>query len=123
MWIGPRRSDVPESRRRRVQRKAGDAAAMRSATMSLDIFSLRERPDLISLVFAERLDAVWPEFMQHDAAASLYFGRSAFNNYLDHAFAGLVDGEVVGRAFGVPLALGIEGRTELPDSGWDQVIR
>ena len=91
--------------------------------MKLDIFSLRERPDLIAAVFAEDLNTVWPEFMRHDAAAKLYFGQSIFCNYLDYAFAGLVDGEVVGRAFGVPFAFGVEDRAELPDGGWDQVIR
>lgn len=91
--------------------------------MSLEIFSLRERSDLIPLVFAPDLQAIWPEFMQHDAAAKLYFGRSIFSHYLDYAFAGLVDGEVVGRAFSVPFAFNVEGRTELPDGGWDQVIR
>jgi len=91
--------------------------------MKLEIFCLRERPDLVSSVFADHMDAIWPEFMQHDAAAKLYFGQSAFGNYLDYAFAGLVDGEVVGRAFSIPFALGIEGRSDLPDGGWDQVIR
>ena len=91
--------------------------------MSLQIFSLRERPDLVPLVFSDEMDAIWPEFMQHDVAAKLYFGRSVFHNYHDYAFAGLVDGEVVGRAFAVPFAFNVEGRTELPDGGWDQVIR
>jgi GNAT superfamily N-acetyltransferase len=91
--------------------------------MSLEIFSLRERPDLRPLVFAEDLQAVWPEFMQRDAAAQLYFGEAVFCNYLDYAFAGLVDGKVVGRAFAVPFAFNVEGRTELPDGGWDEVIR
>jgi GNAT superfamily N-acetyltransferase len=91
--------------------------------MNLEILSLRERPDLIPLVFSEDLQAVWPEFMRHDAAAKLYFGRSVFIDYLDYAFAGLVDGEVVGRAFSVPFAFNVEGRAELPDGGWDQVIR
>ncbi|HLZ06458.1 MAG TPA: hypothetical protein VKR55_30465 [Bradyrhizobium sp.] len=61
--------------------------------------------------------------MQHDAAAKLYFGRSVFPSYLDYAFAGLVDGEVVGRAFAVPFAFGVDDRNELPGGGWDQVIR
>jgi hypothetical protein len=59
--------------------------------MNIEILSLRERPDLIPLVFSEDLQAVWPEFMRHDAAAKLYFGRSIFTDYLDYAFAGLVD--------------------------------
>ena len=36
---------------------------------------------------------------------------------------GLEDGQVVARAFSVPFCFGIEGRTELPDAGWDAVIR
>src|SRR5215813_1139257 len=92
-------------------------------TVNLEIFSLRQRRDLVPAVFADDLDAVWPEYMQHDAAAKLYFGRGAFDGYLDYAFAGLIDGKVVGRAFAVPFAFGVEGRTELPDGGWDQVIR
>jgi GNAT superfamily N-acetyltransferase len=91
--------------------------------MDLQIFSLRQRPDLIPLVFSGDLEAVWPEFMRQDRTAALYFGESVFSSYLDYAFAALVDGEVVGRAFAVPFAFGVEGRTELPDGGWDQVIR
>lgn len=91
--------------------------------MNLEIFSLRERPELRPLVFSEELQTVWPEFMRHDAAAELYFGSSVFDVYLDYAFAGLVDGKVVARAFSVPFAFNVEGRTELPDGGWDQVIR
>jgi GNAT superfamily N-acetyltransferase len=91
--------------------------------MSLDIFSLRDRPDLAPLVFAEALQSVWPEYMRHDAAAELYFGSSAFADYLDYAFAGLIGGEVVARAFAVPFAFDVEGRNELPDGGWDEVIR
>jgi GNAT superfamily N-acetyltransferase len=91
--------------------------------MNLEIFSLRDRPDLRALVFGESLEAVWPEYMRHDATAKLYFDPSNFDHYLDYAFAGLADGKVVGRAFSVPFALGVEGRTDLPDGGWDQVIR
>ena len=91
--------------------------------MNLEIFSLRERPDLCPRVFSQDLQAVWPEFMRHDATAKLYFDPSIFVDYLDYAFGGLVDGEVVGRAFSIPFAFNVEGRTELPDGGWDQVIR
>jgi hypothetical protein len=57
------------------------------------------------------------------AAARLYFAPWIFDRYLDHAFAGVTDGKVVARAFCVPFAINTEGRTELPDHGWDQVIR
>ena len=91
--------------------------------MKLEIFSLRDRPDLVDAVFSRDLEAVWPEFMRHDRVASFYYGPSVFHNYHEYAFAGVIDGEVVGRACAVPFAFNFEGRTELPDGGWDQVIR
>src|SRR6266478_5761601 len=91
--------------------------------MGLEIFTLRERPDLRSLIFASDLQSVWPEFMTQSAAAELYFAPWMFDRYLDYAFAGVADGKVVARAFSVPFAFNTDGRTELPDGGWDQVIR
>jgi GNAT superfamily N-acetyltransferase len=91
--------------------------------MALEIFTLRERPDLRPQIFASELRSVWPEFMQHSAAADLYFAPGFFERYFDYAFAGLADGKVVARAFSVPFAFNTDGRTELPDGGWDQVIR
>jgi hypothetical protein len=91
--------------------------------LGLEIFSLRERPDLRPLDFGSDLQSVWPEFMRHSAAARLYFAPWIFDRYLDHAFAGVTDGKVVARALCVPFAINTEGRTELPDHGWDQVIR
>ena len=90
--------------------------------MALEIFTLRERPDLRPLIFSD-LESVWPEFMRHDAAAHLYFAPSMFDRYLDYAFAGVAGGKVVARAFSVPFAFNIDGRAELPDGGWDEVIR
>jgi GNAT superfamily N-acetyltransferase len=91
--------------------------------MGLEIFSLRERPDLRPPVFSSDLQSVWPKFMHHSAAAKLYFAPWIFDRYLDYAFAGLADGKVVARAFCVPFAFNTDGRTELPDGGWDQIIR
>jgi len=91
--------------------------------MGLEIFTLRERPDLRPLIFASELDSVWPEFMRHDPVAQLYFAPSILDHYLDYAFAGVADGKVVARAFSVPFAFHIDGRAELPDGGWDEVIR
>jgi GNAT superfamily N-acetyltransferase len=91
--------------------------------MGLEIFTLRERPDLRPLIFASELDSVWPEFMRQDPVAQLYFAPSILDHYLDYAFAGVADGKVVARAFSVPFAFHIDGRAELPDGGWDEVIR
>ena len=91
--------------------------------MGLEIHTLRERPDLRPLIFAADLQSVWPEFTRHDAAAGLYYAPSMLDRYLDYAFAGVVDAKVVARAFSVPFAFNTEDRAELPDGGWDEVIR
>ena len=93
----------------------------------LELVSLRARPDLMAQVFSGPMQAAWPEFMQHDTTAQLYFGRPHLDACLDTAFA-VVDPArpevAVGRAFAVPFAFDdVPGRTELPDSGWDGVIR
>jgi hypothetical protein len=91
--------------------------------MNLEIFTLRERPELRPLVFASELESLWPEYMRNDPTAHLYFASSIFDHYLDYAFAGVAGGKVVARAFSVPFAFHVEGRNELPDAGWDEVIR
>jgi GNAT superfamily N-acetyltransferase len=91
--------------------------------MPLQVFTLRERPDLRPVVFsADFGPAIWPEYMLHDLAARLYFPPPFLDHFLDYALVG-VDGEqVVARAFSVPFALNIPDRLELPDGGWDEVI-
>jgi GNAT superfamily N-acetyltransferase len=92
--------------------------------MALDVVTLRERPDLRNATFADDMQlATWPEFMRHDPVADLYFATSALDRYLDFVLVGLEGGQVVARAFSVPFTFEIEGRTELPDAGWDAVIR
>ncbi len=92
----------------------------------LELVALRARPDLLAQVFAPDIQGTWPEFMQHDPTALLYFGKPHLDAHLDTAFA-VVDPArpdvAVGRAFAVPFAFGIPGREELPDAGWDGVIR
>ena len=58
---------------------------------------------------------------QRVEVALLHVGRAPVSG--GEGDCGLVAGEVVGRAFGVPFAFSAEGHTELPDDGWDQVIR
>src|SRR6476646_2492597 len=94
-----------------------------SRVMTLQIFTLRERPDLRPVVFSHEFESLWPEFMGHDVAAKLYFEPTAFDSYLDYAFAVIAAHKVVARAFSVPFAVKVDGRTELPDGGWDAVIR
>src|SRR5262245_22335131 len=92
--------------------------------MSLRVFTLRQRPELRSAVFSDPfLPPFWPEYMMHDPAARLYFEAPFLDAYLDYALVALDDDTVMARAFSVPFAFNIPGRTELPDGGWDEVIR
>ncbi|MGB9369847.1 MAG: hypothetical protein WCE79_27955 [Xanthobacteraceae bacterium] len=92
--------------------------------MTLQIVTLSERPDLRAAIFADAMQgSLWPEFMRHDPVADLYFSGAALDRYLDFVLVGLEDGHVVARAFSVPFCFNIAGRTELPDAGWDAVIR
>jgi GNAT superfamily N-acetyltransferase len=90
----------------------------------MQIVTLAERPDLRPAIFADAIQhSAFPEFMRHDPVADLYYGRGALDRYLDFVLAGLDGDEVVARAFSVPFCFGLEGRFELPDAGWDAVIR
>ena len=92
--------------------------------MTLEIVTLRERPELRSLIFADHFQqALFPEFMRHDPVAWLYYAPHCLDRYLDYVLVGRLGGEVVARAFSVPFRLGDEDRHELPDGGWDAVIR
>jgi GNAT superfamily N-acetyltransferase len=92
--------------------------------MSLQIVTLAERPDLRAAIFADELQlSAFPEFMRHDPVADLYYASAALDRYLDFVLVGLLGDRVVARAFSVPFAFDIEGRGELPDAGWDAVIR
>jgi GNAT superfamily N-acetyltransferase len=92
--------------------------------MPLQVFTLRERPELRPVVFAASFSlAIGPEYMLHDPAARLYYPPPFLDRYLDFALAGVDGDEVVARAFSVPFAFGMPDRAELPDGGWDEVIR
>jgi GNAT superfamily N-acetyltransferase len=92
--------------------------------MVLEISTLRQHPNRRREIFSAAFQPpFWPEFLLHDPAASFYFAAPFFDRYIDYAFAVVESGVVVGRAFSVPFAFNIEGRHELPDGGWDEVIR
>jgi GNAT superfamily N-acetyltransferase len=92
--------------------------------MAFEVFTLKERPDLRSGIFAAAFrPPFFPEFMVHDPTAQLYFATPFFDAYFEFAFAATDGGEIVARAFSVPFAFNIEARRELPDGGWDEVIR
>ena len=87
----------------------------------VEVVRFVDRPDLAGAFWA--LTDLWPPFMLADPIGDLYFSRLAAHP--DHVLLALGrDDEVLGRALGVPFALGADvGRSELPASGWDGVIR
>jgi GNAT superfamily N-acetyltransferase len=92
------------------------------------VATLRERPELLPQLFSAEFNAGLPEFMRHDRTAMLYYGDAALDRYADFALA-VVDRDrperAIARAFSVPVAFrdGTAGRNELPDGGWDEIIR
>jgi hypothetical protein len=93
----------------------------------LVVVTLAERPDLRGKVFGPEVQSAVPEFMRHDPNGALYYGNTALDRYLEYGLVAVDPKEPdrpIARAFCVPFAFrGDEGRDELPEGGWDAVIR
>jgi GNAT superfamily N-acetyltransferase len=94
----------------------------------LTVATFAERPDLLGEVFSPEIQSAVPEFMRHDPVAALYYGDGRLDRYREFGLVAVDPAQPdrpVARAFSVPFALrdGISGHEELPDSGWDAVIR
>jgi GNAT superfamily N-acetyltransferase len=94
-----------------------------TAVVQVSIVTLAQRPDLEGPMW--QLSSAWPEFTLWDPTAALYFNRVArlFPQYALVAVSPEAPGRVLARGFSVPFAFGEGHRTELPDHGWDAVIR
>ncbi|MFD0367903.1 N-acetyltransferase [Streptomyces sp. NPDC127114] len=99
--------------------------------MDLHITTLAERPELAGPLWG--MKDLWPEFMMYDPVGWANVGRivADFPEYVLVATDGPTEpatddvhphGKVVARALSVPFALQAEGRGELPDTGWDQIL-
>lgn len=89
--------------------------------MALLITTVAERPELRGQMGGPTWVDAWPEFMNHDPTADLYYGDTSA--WMDHIVVGTLDGEVVAKGYTVGFAFPTEHRTELPAHGWDAVIR
>ena len=94
----------------------------------LAVATFAQRPDLLGKVFGPEIQSAVPEFMRHDSVAGLYYGDGQLDRYLEFGLAAFDPAQPdrpVARAFSVPFAFrdGTRGREELPDGGWDAVIR
>jgi hypothetical protein len=86
-----------------------------SRAMPLQVFTLRERPELRSVIFSADFFSIWPEYIR---SLSLYFSAPLLEQYLDYILIGVDGGDVVARGFSVPFAFNIPGREQLPEGGW-----
>lgn len=95
--------------------------------MALVIVPLSEQPELEPILWEDELMSSWPEFMLNDPISNLYYDAARFERHYDFMLVAYDDNspkEILARAFSVPFCLGHEfGRTELPDGGWDTVVR
>src|ERR1700756_2233204 len=94
----------------------------------LAVATFAQRPDLLGKVFGPEIQSAVPEFMRHDPVAALYYGNGQLEHYSEFGLVAVDPAEPdrpVARAFSVPFAFrdGTPGREELPDGGWDAVIR
>ena len=94
----------------------------------LAVVTFAQRPDLLKKVFAREIESAVPEFMLHDPVAALYYSDGQLDCYQEFGLVAIDSAQLdepVARAFSVPFAFrdGTKGREELPDGGWDAVIR
>lgn len=93
--------------------------------MDLRIVTLAERPTLKSAFVNEEAEP-WPGFMNEDPMAALYYSdvRTAHPEYALIAYDAAAPDQAIARAYCVPFAWeGDPARGELPEDGWDGVIR
>jgi hypothetical protein len=100
---------------------------MKEAT-EIAVATFSQRPDLLDKVFDREIQSAVPEFMRHDLAGALYYGNGQLDRYREFGLVAVDPAEPerpIARAFSVPFAFrdGTKGREELPDGGWDAVIR
>jgi hypothetical protein len=100
----------------------------RAYAEELVIATFSERPDLLGRVFGPEIQSAVPEFMRHDPAGALYYSDRILDGYREYGLVAVHPTEPdrpIARAFSVPFAFcdGTVGRDELPDGGWDEVIR
>lgn len=91
------------------------------------VCTLTERPDLKPQLFSAAFAAAVPEFLRHDGTSGLYY-RHGLDRYLDYVLVAVDRDQpdrVIARAVSVPFAMGgdIPERSELPDGGWEEIIR
>jgi hypothetical protein len=86
----------------------------------IEITTLAERPDLHEQLMEFAPDA-WPEFMTRDKTANALLGL-VWQLFPAQCLVATENGSLVAFGRSIPFVFPDEHRTELPDSGWDQVL-
>ena len=89
--------------------------------MALTIHNRGQNPEIFKTTNHADFDRSWPTFMQNDPTGQFYYG--ALDAVADYVLLATDGDEPVAKAYSTPFAFGIAGREELPDAGWDEVIR
>ncbi|NEE00139.1 GNAT family N-acetyltransferase [Phytoactinopolyspora halotolerans] len=90
---------------------------------ALVIEPLDKRPDLASTIW--KFEGLWPTFMVQDPMSDMYYA-TVDRDHPEHVLIAYEPDQPdtpVARAFTVPFEFGTDQRAELPDDGWDGVIR
>src|SRR5690606_2217654 len=112
----PRRAPAKPAGQREARGGRGPAVTDHDSTV---ITPLDERPSLIPRLY--EIADTWPAFIPHDPVAEALLGRVAED--FPHYCVVATDGDrVVARGLSVPFDSRSEGRAEMPDKGWDQVV-
>ncbi|HWD03900.1 MAG TPA: N-acetyltransferase [Amycolatopsis sp.] len=94
---------------------------MEGTHVELTMHNRAREPELFRAIDHADFARSWPIFMQQDPNAGLYYGQ--LDTVADYVLLATDGDEPVAKAYSAPFAFGIPGREELPDGGWDEVIR
>jgi len=86
---------------------------------SLVITPLAERPSLLPSMY--EIADTWPAFVPHDPVAEALLSRVA-EDFPQYCVVATDGDRVVARGLSVPFDARADGREEMPDKGWDQVL-
>lgn len=89
--------------------------------VALTIHNRGQDPEIFKSTNHADFSRSWPVFMQQDPNASLYYAE--LDAVADYVLLATDGEEPVAKAYSTPFAYGIPGREDLPDAGWDAVIR
>jgi GNAT superfamily N-acetyltransferase len=89
--------------------------------VALTIHNRGQEPEIFAAVDHADFDRSWPVFMQQDPNAWPYYAH--VYEVADYVLLATEGDLPVAKAYSAPFAFGGEGREQLPDAGWDEVIR